>query len=379
MRASHVVVAIIALAGCSDDRASPDTRSTESPVRVPTTTANPATTLVPTTEPTVPPTTAAPATTVPPTTAGVVTTVAATTAPRTTFTVETFPVPAGSGPHDVSPALDGGVWFTAQDSGHLGLLNPVTGESRMFALGDGSRPHGVITATDGAAWVTDGGRNSIIRVDPVTGGVTEHPLPAEAADANLNTATFEADGSLWFTGQNGWYGRVALDGTVSVYPAPEGPGPYGITTTPTGDVYYASLAGSYVGRIDRSTGAATVLEPPVPDQGSRRVWSDAGGRIWVSGWDSGDVFVYDPETDEWRWWRLPGDDPQPYAVFVDNSDAVWLSDFGANALVRFDPATETFVSVALPDADAEVRQLHGRPGELWGAESSADKLVLVRL
>jgi streptogramin lyase len=25
-----------------------------------------------------------------------------------------------------------------------------------------------------------------------------------------------------------------------------------------------------------------------------------------------------------------------------------------------------------------VRQIHGRPGEVWGAESAADKLVLVR-
>jgi streptogramin lyase len=25
-----------------------------------------------------------------------------------------------------------------------------------------------------------------------------------------------------------------------------------------------------------------------------------------------------------------------------------------------------------------VRQIHGRPGEVWGAESAADKLVVVR-
>ena len=49
-----------------------------------------------------------------------------------TFTIEAFPVSAGSGPHDVSPAVDGGVWFTAQDAGELGLLDPVTGASRMI-------------------------------------------------------------------------------------------------------------------------------------------------------------------------------------------------------------------------------------------------------
>jgi virginiamycin B lyase len=190
---------------------------------------------------------------------------------------------------------------------------------------------------------------------------------------------FGPDGVLWFTGQAGWYGRVDAAGEVAVYEAPEGRGPYGITVTPSGEVYYASLAGSYVGRIDRATGEATVLEPPVAEQGSRRVWADSVGRVWVSGWQSGDVFVYDPAVDRWHSWRLPGDDPAPYAVYVDETDAVWLSDFGANALVRFDPTTAEFTSVPLPSPNGEVRQLHGRPGEVWGAESSADQLVVVHL
>jgi virginiamycin B lyase len=65
-------------------------------------------------------------------------------------------------------------------------------------------------------------------------------------------------------------------------------------------------------------------------------------------------------------------------VFVDDQDIVWLTDFGGNAIVRFDPATEAFLPIALPDANAEVRQLLGRPGEVWGAESGLDRLVLIR-
>lgn len=57
---------------------------------------------------------------------------------------------------------------------------------------------------------------------------------------------------------------------------------------------------------------------------------------------------------------------------------VWLSDFGANALVRFDPGQETFEIFVLPSPDANVRQILGRPGEVWGAESSTDKLVVIR-
>jgi virginiamycin B lyase len=47
--------------------------------------------------------------------------------------------------------------------------------------------------------------------------------------------------------------------------------------------------------------------------------------------------VLDPATGERREWLLPGERPLPYAVYVDEHDRVWLSDIGADALVRFDP------------------------------------------
>ena len=72
-----------------------------------------------------------------------------------------------------------------------------------------------------------------------------------------------------------------------------------------------------------------------------------------------------------------GGSPQAYAVYVDDQDIVWLTDFGSNAIVRFDPASETFTTFPLADADAAVRQLLGRPGEVWGAESAVDRLVSV--
>jgi streptogramin lyase len=76
--------------------------------------------------------------------------------------------------------------------------------------------------------------------------------------------------------------------------------------------------------------------------------------------------------------KLPGASARAYAVFVDDRDVVWLTDFGSNAIVRFDPKTRRFTQVELPSADAEVRQLHGRSGEVWGAESGVDGIVLVR-
>ena len=292
--------------------------------------------------------------------------------------VQEFRVPAGSHPHDVAPARDGTVWYTGQHTDELGRLDPRTGDIRRVPLGSGSAPHGVIVGPDGAAWVTDGGLNAIVRVDGRTHRVRRFPLPTSRY-ANLNTAVFDRRGMLWFTGQSGIYGRVdPKTGRVRVWSAPRGTGPYGITVTPAGAVYYASLAGSHIARIDTRTGRATILQPPTRGQGARRVWSDSKGRIWVSEWNAGKLARYDPRTRGWREWRLPGANPQPYAVYVDDRDVVWLTDFGANAIVRFDPRTSRFRVVRLPTPDAAVRQLLGRRGELWGAESGTDKLVVVR-
>ena len=295
-------------------------------------------------------------------------------------TLQEFPVPLGSGPHDVAPANDGKtVWYTAQLSGQLGRLDPTTGKTHQIPLSNGSAPHGIIVGPDGAPWITDGGLNAIVRVDPNTDKVKLFPLPLGTGYANLNTATFDRNGILWFTGQSGIYGRLdPSTGKIEVFKTPRGIGPYGISTSPDGTVYFASLAGNYVARIDLQTGKATVLEPPTQNQGARRVWPDSHGRLWVTEWNVGQLAVYEPISKVWKEKRLPGNNPQPYAVYVDDKDIVWLSDFGANALLRFDPLQQKFQIFSLPTPGANVRQILGRPGEVWGAESGTDKLVVIR-
>ncbi len=320
-----------------------------------------------------------------------------------TLAITEFKVGAGQGPHDVAPAADGGVWYTAQRTGELGWLDPDSGEYEMTKLGTGSAPHGVIVGPDGNAWVTDGGLNAIVRVDAKTKAVTRYALPAGRGNANLNTATFDKNGTLWFTGQSGIYGRLdPRTGAMTVYNSPRGNGPYGIATCPDGSVYYASLANSFIARIDVETGEALVIDPPTARQGARRVWCDSQSAIWVSEWNAGRVARYRPPPPStppvecpvmgactatsaptqpsygWVEWTLPGPNPMAYAVYVDENNIVWLTDFGANALVRFDPVTQSFTSLPHSAPNAAVRQLLGRPGEVWGAMSGQDRLLVVR-
>lgn len=284
-----------------------------------------------------------------------------------------------TGIHDLAPAPDGGVWFTAQASGHLGWFEPATGRTELVALGSGSSPHGVIQGPDRAAWITDSGQNAMVRVSWPDRKVQAFPLPEGTPYANLNTCAFDGDGDCWFTGQAGFVGKVAAKtGQVSVKQSPRGRGPYGICTTPAGEVWWCSLAGSFIARIDRASGDSTIVQPPTANQGARRVWSDSRGRIWVAEWNSGNVSMHDPAGNAWRTWRVPGDNPKPYAVYVDERDRVWLSDFGGNATWAFDAASEKFERHAMPRESANVRQILGRKGEVWLPESGTEHITVIR-
>ena len=144
---------------------------------------------------------------------------------------------------------------------------------------------------------------------------------------------------------------------------------------------HAYLSVEQVDKVFRKGSAETEVLRQVSlavGQGARRVWADSQSRVWVSAWNSGQVSMYDPKTNRWREWKLPGGNPQTYAVYVDNRDIVWLSDFGANAIVRFDPKAEKFKVIPLPSRGSAVRQILGRPGEVWLPLSGVDKLAVIR-
>lgn len=51
-----------------------------------------------------------------------------------------YPVAAGTGSRDVTPAPDGMVWFCGQRNGTLGRLDPGDGSYKLIDLGKGAAP-----------------------------------------------------------------------------------------------------------------------------------------------------------------------------------------------------------------------------------------------
>ena len=67
-----------------------------------------------------------------------------------------------------------------------------------------------------------------------------------------------------------------------------------------------------------------------------------------------------------------------YAVYVDDRDQVWISEWTGNAMYRFDPATEKFERFDFARANVRVRQILGRPGEVWLPESGTEYISVIR-
>src|SRR5207237_618929 len=176
--------------------------------------------------------------------------------------------------------------------------------------------------------------------------------------SGLHDVACNADGTVWITGQRD--GTLNLldprDGGLKALSLGTGAAPHGVVVGPDGAAWVAEGGQN---AIARATGTPRIGEPPTLQQGARRVWSDSQGRLWVSEWNSGNVSLHDPRDGSWKKWKLPGERPRCYAVYVDERDAVWLTDFSANAILRFDPKTETFLAFPSDKSGVNVRQLAG--------------------
>ena len=161
-------------------------------------------------------------------------------------------------------------------AGSSGWLDPANGNVREIALGPARAARRHRRARRGA-WITDGGLNAIVRVDPET---ERSGLPATRLGAGRQP---EHGGLRWR-----WRALVhrtdrlvrapgSGSGEMEVFAAPRGWGPYGITATPDGEIYYSSLAGSYLGAVDRASGEVRAIDPPTAGAGAARTWADSTG------------------------------------------------------------------------------------------------------
>jgi virginiamycin B lyase len=110
---------------------------------------------------------------------------------------------------------------------------------------------------------------------------------------------------------------------------------------------------------------------PSEDARPRRIALTSDDAIWYVDYARGYLGRMDPVTYEVEEWRTPGGPgSQPYGMTVDDMDRLWFVETSPNPnrLIGFDPADESFFSVAeLPSTGGAVRHMVFDPAtrQIW--------------
>lgn len=293
----------------------------------------------------------------------------------------------GQRSRDPIEAADGAIWWAGQWANLIGRIDPATGAMTEYPLPTGAMPHSVTLDAAGAVWYTGNKNATLGRLDPANGEITVYDMPDPAA-RDPHTAIFDADGILWFTLQrSNMIGRLdPKTGEVRLVTAPRpGSRPYGIKIDAEGRPWVACNGANCLLKVDPATMALTAVALPIPETTVRRLDIAADGRIWYVNSSQGRLGRYDPASGEVKEWPSPsGPRSHPYAIAVVGG-AVWYNESGQrpDALVRFDPETESFQSWAIPSGGIYAGIVrHMRPTENGGLlihQSASNRIIQVTI
>ncbi|MEQ8955566.1 MAG: hypothetical protein RL120_15655 [Gammaproteobacteria bacterium] len=209
-------------------------------------------------------------------------------------------------------------------------------------------------------------------------------MPDPAA-RDPHTGYFADDGMLWFTLQHSnMVGRLDPQrGDVDLITMPtDSARPYGIKQDSSGMIWVAYNGANGLARISPDDMRVTEFKNSTPDTHIRRLAIDSNDLIWYVDSGRGYVGRLNPATGEFREWASPsGPTSHPYAMEIVD-DVIWYNESGMrpDALVRFDPQSETFQSWVIPSGVGIIRHMRVTPdGDIAIHQSSTNTIGLAIL
>ncbi len=284
----------------------------------------------------------------------------------------------GQRSRDPAQAPDGSIWWTGMWASLTGRLDPETGMMEEYRLPPSSRPHTIVPDDQGFIWYTGNSNATIGKLNPADGTVTEYKTQAR----DPHSAVFHPNGNLYFTAQGaGMLGRV--NPTTGVVDEVETEArPYGIKVGPDGTVWVAHNGTNKIAAMHPDTMAIKYYEVPDTSTRIRRLDLDSQGMVWFVNSTMGKIGRLNPETGEIKQWDSPsGSSSHPYAIAVID-DVIWYNESGMrpDALVRFNPRTESFQSWAIPSGVGIVRNMATtQDGDLLIHQSSSNRVGMVKI
>jgi len=280
-------------------------------------------------------------------------------------------------PWSASPDKDGNFWIPYYGRGNeVARLNPNTGELTRFHLpfAETAGVHSVVRGSDGFVYFTEFALDRLAKLDPQTGKIAEFQenvvVPGERSDKH--TVRVDAKGNLWASGS-----------PLSKYDQETGkfkqfmevPSSYGITFDKQGNVWFCVLKkDGKIGRIDANTEKVTQWSPPT--QGTpQRLSIDSNGIVWFGERTGNKIGRFDPKTETFKEYPLPGPAATPYAIIVGKDNGIWYASTDQDLIGRLDPNTGKVIEYPFPHSEAMMREFFlDAQGRIWFATPTNNRV-----
>jgi streptogramin lyase len=315
----------------------------------------------------------------------------------------------GWGVHDAWLDDAGQVWFTCNIPNKrtsIGRVDTRTGAVKLFLIpaksGLASQSHGMTRTPDGMIWFNiNPGRGGVGRVDPKTEKIDVFiPPEGMSPTGGATTVDYDGKGRIWVSAADGVLrfdpkSEQWTEYKTASYKLPTGTGiTYGAAADRAGNGYWAVMIHDIIGVADGESGKASEIKlTPLKDelararkadiefyktysqpdfnnplpyaQGPRRMGTDKNADVlWVGNSWGASLARIDTRSHEVSYVALPRR-MQPYHVHVDSRHRPWTNLWGADRVMRYDPATKTWTAFDLPTRGAEPRYIsvHEAAGE----------------
>jgi virginiamycin B lyase len=280
-------------------------------------------------------------------------------------------------PWSAAPDKDGNLWIPFYGRGNeVARLNPKTAEVTRFPLpfDETAGVHSAVPGPDGMVYFTEFALNKLAKLDPRTGKIMEFQdsvvVPGERADKH--TVRVDAKGNLWSSGSP----VSKFDQETGKYTHfMDAPSSYGITFDKDGNVWFCVLKkDGKIGRIDAKTEKLTQWSPPT--QGTpQRLALDSDGIVWFGERTGNKIGRFDPKTETFKEYPLPGPAATPYALIVGKDNGIWYASTDQDLIGRLDPNTGKVVEYPFPHSEAMMREFFlDAQGHIWFATPTNNKV-----
>ncbi len=287
-----------------------------------------------------------------------------------------MPAPGGMGPWSAMEDRDGKMWIPYYGKGNEVIrLDPDTARMDHFKLPFSRTAgiHSVIPAADGKVWFVETSMGKIAQLDPATKEINEYqspPLP-DGRKPGAHTIRVDERGLVWTSG-----GPVItmFDPKTKDFRHYDVPGTYGNTVGHDGDQWFTSFrADGVIARISKD-GQLAKFQPPTKGK-PQRLDLDPDGNVWFSERQGNKIGRFDPKTQTFREFPLPGPEASPYAIGVDRDRMVWYSSHEQDVLGRLDPKTGEVTEYPYPHSEMSMREFYlDKKGRMWYASSANNKI-----